>query len=250
MNIKTNELLLLSGNDVPFVEGQLIIHQPTLKEIAFLGEEVFFTGCELLKFSKEILSPEDKINLAQYSDFHIFMIMMTDKNAASKFNVDCAKMVLDLIFPKYVINFTEVGIVFASKENKQQFGILNTDNFDAFKDILKAMFCLEKTSSSTDYNPEGDLAEKIAEKFRKRNQKLAEAKGKPKKVAIFSRYVSILAVGEKKDINSFMNYTVYQLYDEFQRFELKMASDIFFKARLAGAQDMKQPEDWMKDIHE
>ena len=250
MNIKTNELLLLSGNDIPFVEGQLVIHQPTLKEIAFLGEEAFFTGCELLKFSKEILSTEDKINLAQYSDFHIFMTMMVDKNSASKFNVDCAKMVLDLIFPNYIINFTNIGIIFTSKENEAQYGTLNADNFDAFKEILKAIFCLEKTSSSADYDPEGDLAKKIAEKFKRRNQKLAEVRSKPKKVAIFSRYVSILAVGEKKDINSFMNYTVYQLYDEFQRFELKTASDIFFKARLAGAQDMKAPEDWMKDIHE
>jgi hypothetical protein len=47
-----------------------------------------------------------------------------------------------------------------------------------------------------------------------------------------------------------MKYTVYQLFDEFQRYQLKMAHDVFFKARLAGAKDMKEPEDWMKDIHE
>jgi hypothetical protein len=28
-----------------------------------LGEEVFFTGCELLKFSKDILNSEDKERL-------------------------------------------------------------------------------------------------------------------------------------------------------------------------------------------
>jgi len=56
-------------------------------------------------------------------------------------------------------------------------------------------------------------------------------------------------VGEHKDMNSFMKYTVYQLFDEFQRFELKSAYDTFIKARLAGAKDLKDPEDWMKDIH-
>lgn len=248
MNIKTNELLLLSGNDIPFVEASVTIHQPTLKEIAYIGEETFFTGCELLKFSKDILSSEDKINLAQYDDFHIFMTMMIDKNPLTKHNVESAQLVLSLMFPLYQISYTEVGIVFTKDE--QFCGVLNDTNFNTFKEILKAMFYLDKTSSSTDYNPEGDLAEKIAEKFKKRNQKLAEAKAKPKKVAIFSRYVSILAVGTQKDMNSFMDYTVYQLYDEFERYELKMAYDIFFKARLAGAQDMKQPEDWMKDIHE
>ena len=110
------------------------------------------------------------------------------------------------------------------------------------------MFCLEKAEAQT-YNAQGELAKKIAEKFKKRNQKLATLQQKPEKVAIFSRYISILTVGEHKDMNSFMKYTVYQLLDEFQRFELKSAYDANLKARLAGVKDMKDPEDWMKDIH-
>jgi len=47
-----NDLLLLSGNDIPFVEAQISIHQPTLKEISFIGEDIFFIGCEFLNFSK------------------------------------------------------------------------------------------------------------------------------------------------------------------------------------------------------
>ena len=42
---------------------------------------------------------------------------------------------------------------------------------------------------------------------------------------------------------------VYQLFDEYQRFELKMQSDWYLQARLAGAKDLKEVEDWMKDIH-
>ena len=110
------------------------------------------------------------------------------------------------------------------------------------------MFCLEKTEAQS-YNVQGEVAKKIAEKFKERNQKLAALQKKPEKVAIFSRYISILTVGEHKDMNSFMQYTVYQLFDEFQRFELKMAYDLNLKSRLAGAKDVKDPEDWMKDIH-
>ena len=58
-----NELLLLSGNDIPFVEGTVTIHPPTMSEIAYIGEDVLFTGCELLKFSKDILTSEDKLRL-------------------------------------------------------------------------------------------------------------------------------------------------------------------------------------------
>jgi hypothetical protein len=39
--------------------------------------------------------------------------------------------------------------------------------------------------------------------------------GEGQKVAILTRYVSILAVGEKKDMNSLLGYSVYQLFDEF-----------------------------------
>ena len=57
-----NDLLLLSGNDIPFIEAQVNIHQPSIKEIAYIGEEAFFIGCNLLNFSKNILTEEDKIN--------------------------------------------------------------------------------------------------------------------------------------------------------------------------------------------
>ena len=43
-----NDLLLLSGNDIPFVGAQLTIHQPTIKEIAYIGEEAFY-GCNQLQ---------------------------------------------------------------------------------------------------------------------------------------------------------------------------------------------------------
>ena len=32
-----DELLLLSGNDIPFEEGRLIIHCPKIKEIAYFN---------------------------------------------------------------------------------------------------------------------------------------------------------------------------------------------------------------------
>ena len=50
-----DELLLLSGNDLPFPEGQITIHQPRLTEIAYITEQKFWPACELLKFNKEFL---------------------------------------------------------------------------------------------------------------------------------------------------------------------------------------------------
>ncbi|MBQ2204619.1 MAG: hypothetical protein II411_01835 [Lachnospiraceae bacterium] len=47
-------LLLISGNDIPFPEARLSVHQPRLKEIAYMKESSFWMGCELLKFDKSI----------------------------------------------------------------------------------------------------------------------------------------------------------------------------------------------------
>lgn len=247
----TNELLLLSAANIPFVEGTVTIHPPRIVEISYIGEEALYTGCELLRFSKDILTSEDKSRLNDYSDFNILMSIMNDKSASMQNNVSCALMVLDLLFPFYKVTVTPAAILLISWDNENEIcGKIDENNFAAFKQVLNDIFCLEKTTSSEEYNVQGDLAKKIADKFKKRKQKLAELKQKPNKVAILSRYISILTVGEHKDMNSFMNYTVYQLFDEFQRFELKEASDIYFKARLAGAQELKEPEDWRKDLHD
>lgn len=240
-----NELLLLSGNDIPFIEAQITIHQPTIKEIAYIGEEAFFTGCELINFSKNILPEQDKMNLEDKTNFDILIAILRERNAVMQRNRNCVEMVLALIFPWYTIDIINDAIVLEKEEERH---LINNDNFETFKTIFNMMFSFSK-DETRDYNPSGDLAKQIAEKLKKRHQKLAELKEGKKKIDILSRYVSILAVGEHKDMNSLLNLSVYQLFDEFERFKLKMNYDIYFQAKMAGAKDLKEVEDWMKDIH-
>ena len=240
-----NELLFLSGNDIPFIEAQITIHQPTIKEIAYIGEEAFFTGCELINFSKNILSEQDKVNLENKTNFDILIAILRERNAVMQRNRNCVEMVLALIFPWYTIDIKQDAIVLAKEEENHS---INNENFEAFKIIFNQMFAFSR-DNTRDYNPSGEIAKRIAEKLQKRHQKLAELNEGKKKIDILSRYISILAVGERKDINSLFNLSVYQLFDEFERFKLKMNYDIYFQAKMAGAKDLKEVEDWMKDIH-
>ena len=240
-----NELLLLSGNDIPFEEAKISIHQPTIKEIAYIGEEAFFTGCELINFSKNILPEQDKVNLEDKTNFDILIAILRERNAVMQRNRNCVEMVLALIFPWYTIDITSDAIVLEKEEERH---LINNDNFETFKTIFNMMFSFSK-DESRDYNPSGEVAKRIAEKLKQRHQKLAELKEGKQKIDILSRYVSILAVGEHKDMNSLLNLSVYQLFDEFERFKLKMSYDIYFQAKMAGAKDLKEVEDWMKDIH-
>ena len=243
------ELILLSGNDIPFPDAQVTIHQPTLKEIAYIGEDNFFVGCGFLNFSKKLLSIEDKIRLDNYSDFDIFMSIMTNRTEDTQKSIDAAMLVLTLIFPLYEVSVRDDSIVL--KQGNQEF-FINKNNFDAFKEILVAMFNLKLgESADKQYNPSGDMAKRIAEKFQRRHEqlnKLAHGTNGNKKISILSRYVSILTVGNHKDFNNLMQYTVCQLYDEFQRFQLKVQWDAYIQARMAGAQNLDEVDNWMIDL--
>ncbi len=240
-----NDLLLLSGNDIPFVGAQLTIHQPTIKEIAYIGEEAFFSACELFNFSKNILPEEDKVLLGDKTNFDILIAILREQNAVMQKNRNCIELVLALIFPEYDFNLDKNGIVL--KKGNEEHRIDNT-NYEEFKSIINGMFARSKNETAA-FNPSGELASRIAAKLQKRHAKLSQESPAMKKVDILSRYISILTVGLAKDMNSLLNYTVFQLFDEFKRFELKNGHDIYVQAKMAGAKDLKEVEDWMKDIH-
>lgn len=241
-----NDLLLLSGVDIPFQQAQISIHQPTIKEISFIGEEAFFIGCELLNFSKDILTTEDKTNLEDRTNFEVLMSIMKDKSLTAQKGKVSALMVLTLIFPGYEIHIQKDCISLVKENDVHN---INNQNFEDFKRIIVAMFCLKERSVDQEYNPAGKKARELAEKMKKGRQKAAAAKGETQKVSLLSRYVSILSVGENKGFDTLLDYTVYQLFDEFNRFELKQKYDIYVQAKMAGAKDLEEVDNWMKDIH-
>lgn len=248
-----NELLLLSGGDIPFAAGRATIHPPTLKEIAMIGEKMFFIGTSFLNFSKNVLiKSSDKTNLMDYDDFDIFMTLINLNDPNTKYHIDCAMNLLVLMFPLYEVEVRNDHI--ALNQNGAECGYINKNNFSEFKEILLDVFGLRnmKQGSNSTLNPKGAMAQKIANKLRARHEKLvqlAQQQGKDSdSVSILNRYASILAVGLQKDLNSIMNYTVYQLYDEFQRFQLKVQWDAYLQARMAGAKDLEEVDNWMIDL--
>ena len=240
-----NELLLLSKNDIPFIEAQVNIHQPTISEISFIGEENFFAACQLINFNKSRLSEEDRIGLEDKSDFEIFMSIMRSREKMEYRN--SVLMLFALLFPKSQIKVTDTEIILISSETTAR---INAMNYDAFKDIIIAMFGLNDSDGTTAvYNPADTRAARIAEKLERAKAKREQKSGKTNKVAIFSRYISILAVGEQKDMNDFLQYSVFQLCDEFKRYQKKQSFDMYIQAKMAGAKDLDEVDNWMDDIH-
>lgn len=249
--MEISNLQLLSKNDIPFDSAKVMIHTPTIKQIGVFGEDIFWLGCKFLNFSKNILKDQDKVRLEKLSDFEILMTMMRRQNTFELQKL-AVIMVLTLLFPDYKIRFSSTAIQL-QKQN-ENVKTINKENFDEFKSIISKIFCLSEMGlgGSQDYNPVGPMAEMLAKKFKERQAKLAKLKNsneESKSLNLLSRYISILAVGLYKDINQLLEYSVFQLFDEYHRFIMREQSNIVFKIKLAGGKDVKEAQNWMKEIH-
>ena len=245
--MKIDELLLLSGNDIPFLNGQCIIHQTTLNEISYITQETFWTAYETLKFDKSSLSEKDLKELENISNFKLIINFLNNKqnNNIQKTQNDILSL-LNILFPMDTIMIEKNSIKLKNNQN-QHVGEINENNFIDFKQILENIFCLNKTNKQ--YDPSGDLAQKIANQIKRGRQKRVQLGPKQEKITFLSRYASIIATAKNKSINEIMDYTVYQLMDEFNRFMLYKANQQWLQMKIAGATGLKDPEDWLKDIH-
>lgn len=251
---KLDELLLLSGSDIPYPSAQLQIHQPTLKDISVVGEKNFFTGAGLLQLDKDSLNLEDNSVLEKISNFDILMMMIQNPQPETQMMKINMLMVLAVLFPTYTIEIQVDKIVLKDikDETGEKLKEINKDNFDDLKSLLEQILCLNMGKGETKYNPQSPDAKRIAEKLKKGRVKAAQEKnnGKGQPTSLLSRYVSILAVGEQKDMNQLIKYTLPQIFEEYQRYSAKLQFDINMSARLAGATKLDEPKNWMDDLND
>ena len=246
-----DHLMLLTRNDIPFISAELTIHQPTIKEIGMIGEDAFFTGAQFLTLTKNSIEGLSEEDAKRINNFSIILKLISDTSFEARYNKACAESLLTLLFPDYKILFLP-NMIACTREGENH--IINEKNFDEFQNILNNIFCLNELSGHTQqvYQPANARAKAIADKIMRGREKLAKIKAQQnggQKVTILQRYLSILAVGEQKDLNALSQYSVYQLFDEFNRFSLKEQSDFYLQAKMAGAKDLQEVDNWMKDIH-
>lgn len=252
MKVSDESFLLSSGQDIPYISAQLQIHQPRLKDIAVIGENDFFAGVGLINFDKDILKLEDNFALEKLSNFEIIMMMMQNPNPETQMMKIKMQMVLAILFPEYNIDIQQKKIMltkFDTENESNPFKEINDSNFDELRLLLNKILCLSNRTGEERFNPQSKMAKRIADKLQKGRQKAAKSKGE-NETSLLARYVSILCVGEQKDINSLMNYTLYQLFEEYKRYSAKLSFDMNLQARLAGAKDLEAPKSWMDDLDE
>ena len=209
--MKDIDLALFTGVDIPIPECQLIIHQPTIKEISMIGEKFFLTGIRVLTIDKEDLEKGEN-NLSNTPNFQIFMTIMKAEEAIE--TKQAVKEAMSLIVPNCKVNFTPRSLLLNYNNTNI---IIDEGNFEYFQDVLRQVFCLKKKQE--DFNPVNAQAKKIAEKIKKGRAKVAHLKGEDIG-SVYARYISSLAIGLKIPLYELNNCTVYQIQDLLERFSL------------------------------
>ena len=241
MDIK---LALELGSDIPIPECQLVLHQPTMKEIAFMGEHEFFVGVQTLTLHKSMFMDKDKGVPESITNFQIFMTIVNGKETADKKEI--VKQLFLIIFPKYKVLFTPNSILFQDDNGNH---MVDASNFESLQEILRMVFCVNSTDMDKQaFNPANDAAKEIAEKLMRGRQRVAAQSGENNH-SIFSQYLSVLVIGTRLGFNELQTYTMYQIFDLMERYSLYTNWDIDLRCRLAGGKPDTQPDNWMKNIH-
>ena len=237
-------LALMCGTDIPVPECKLVIHQPRIKEIAYIGETDFFSGIQCLCLNKSMFVKDESL-LADTNNFQIFMTIMSEKEAADKRRA--VEQVCTLFFPKHKVTFTPRTMMLTGGE-----GLISIDEetFPALQAAITAICCMKTgPMDQQSFNPANSKAREIAEKLMRGRQRVAAQKGE-NNTSIFSQYLSILTVGlNSMSLQDTMDLTMFQLYDLVERYMLYINWDMDIRSRLAGAKPESQPDNWMKNIH-
>ena len=239
-----NRLALMTGTDIPIPECQLIIKQPRIKDISFLGETDFFFFFYTLYINKSMVVVEDKSVLDQINNFQVFMTVINEKEMQDKRKkVEAVFQLFGLGKPSY----TPQSLILTDNNNETH--LIDANNFDYLQEAIKLVTCAQNGPMDQQaFNPSDDAARKIAEKLMRGRQRVAAQKGSSTSSA-FSRYLSVLTVGLHIPLQQLAECTMFQLYDLMERYVLHINWDLDIRTRLAGGKPDSHPDDWMKNIH-
>lgn len=237
-------LALMAGTDIPIPELEIAIHQPTIKEISYIGESEFFAGIQCLCLYKSMFT-QDKEGLEDITNFQIFMMIMSDKNTIDK--KIATTQVLQMVCPGYNILFTPASLILKSEERMIT---IDESTFEILQNVLRSIFCAKDGPMDQQaFNPANAKAREIADKLMRGRQRVAAQRGSSN-TSVFMKYLSILTIGlSSMSLLELTHLTMFQLYDLIERYTLYLNWDIDVRTRLAGGKPDSQPDNWMKDIH-
>ena len=233
-------LALMAGIDIPIPELQLTVHVPTIKDIAYMGEQQFFMAVQYICLEKESLV-QDETLLASLTNFQVLMKVL--EQSQDKEKKIALITLLKLLFPEYTAMITIAG-------ETAKTVMIDDSNFTIFQSVMRQVLCVNSLFQGENviYNPANDRAKEIADKIMRNRRKVAEQKGASNE-SVLTRYISILTVAKVISLSECGALNMFQLFDLMERYTGYVEWDTDLKVRLAGEKPDKQVESWMKELH-
>ena len=253
MQAKDLILYLMTGADIPVASLKAVVHPPSIKEIAYMGESDFFLGMQYLCVQKELVI-EDRSVLNEVKNFQVFMELLSGET-----NKDAKLAVLNLLrilFPDRSAAITQNSIILplVDKDKQGETVLIDISNFDDFQDLVREILCVNSVFQAENivYKPANEAAAKIAAKLMKGRQKVAqikEANGENND-SLLGKYLSILALAVPGyTLADCANLNLFQLFDLVERYSAYTEWDLDLRVRIAGGKPDKQVESWTRELH-
>lgn len=240
-------LALMAGIDIPIPELQLTVHVPTIKDIAYMGEQQFFMAVQYICLEKESLV-QDETLLASLTNFQVLMKVL--EQSQDKEKKIALITLLKLLFPEYTAMITKNSIILTIVGETAKTVMIDDNNFTVFQSVIRQVLCVNSLFQGENviYNPANDRAKEIADKIMRNRRKVAEQKGASNE-SVLTRYISILTVAKVISLSECGALNMFQLFDLMERYTGYVEWDTDLKVRLAGGKPDKQVESWMKELH-
>ena len=260
MMYKVEELLLMTGGDILLKDPLVKIQQPTIKQIALKGENEFFRSMNIFYIGPEPLvefinqletSEEDEketlLKAITAYDNLLFLMRASTAGGADEYKVvELAQSAFDLLVPGYRLNFDpqkhEMSLISLKDSHSI---VVDGELFMKIKSVAEQIFLLDKFFADSEKEELSPAAQKIADKIAESERKIKEINGENEEGSYFARILSIM--GMHGDLDYLSNLTVYQLHNQFERFNLFTNYNQSVRASLAGATNVEL-EDWYKKI--
>lgn len=245
--------LYLSGCAVPVKECNVLLHQPKVRDVAMFGEGIFFSACQMLSdipnFVKDI--KQGNSELKDRNDFQIFVEVL---NVEQTGLFTAIEPFFSLCCPDFDVRPKKKSIDFEREGNVV--GRLTQMNYTSFSRTVRELYLPRTDDEEPEYNYDKNnkAAVALAEKIKKNREKLKKATSSDSNSvgSVLAFYTSCLSLGMGMNVNTFYDYTLFQLYDAFSRYMAKAESDQFRQIQLmpfADTSDMEAPETWMRNLY-
>jgi hypothetical protein len=237
------ELKLLANIPIP-IENVGYIYSKTLKEIATLGINTYYSYLNNLCFDIDDLKLEENIDKNQIKTFDIIIANCIRDEEYKKLIL----MGLSLFFNENV-EFEPQYNVFCLGVETKNIRVIHRDNFDIIKKILRLQHWLKDSDKESEYNPANAKARELIEKKKLLKQKINKSKNVNNDEITLCDLISIYcANGNGADILKVWDYTLYQFNDQFNRMRMLEDYNIGIQALIHGAEQKEELKTWMRKI--